>query len=259
MSELANGAGAAGIGPAPSPTPLSHRRLAELLAGTARRCDATPTERPASDDPAFTLLAAELTGVMDELPEAGKLCARVGLVDASHKLRELRDNLWAPLADWLLAVLARDVAGAAAVEQRFGPFRELPTDAEAAREDEAARWSRLRGAVARLGEHARSVLRAIAPDHAEAAPRKARRRPRPWHADTESRNRFVYEQCCEGLPYCLIIEETQARPEWEPLNAISSVKRAAGAYAERHALPPIPKRRGGRPPRAKNCAPDAAP
>ena len=68
-----------------------------------------------------------------------------------------------------------------------------------------------------------------------------------WDEATEARNKFVYEQCRELTLYKTIISQVCKRPEWEPLNRIPSVSRAAKAYAKRHALPPPPARKSGRP------------
>lgn len=68
-----------------------------------------------------------------------------------------------------------------------------------------------------------------------------------WDAETEARNKWVYDHCMKLTPYKTIIAQLAKRTEWEPLATIPSVKRAAKAYAQRHKLPAPPARQSGRP------------
>ena len=68
-----------------------------------------------------------------------------------------------------------------------------------------------------------------------------------WDSVTEARNKWLYEQCTEVMPYATIILRLKEKSDWEPIESISGVKRAANAYAERKGLPPIPRRQRGRP------------
>ena len=95
-------------------------------------------------------------------------------------------------------------------------------------------------------------LAAIPAEHsrepdAAAAPRTSPANGPKWDEATEARNKWVYEECIKLTPYKTIIAQLAKRTEWEPLTTISSVKRAANAYAKRHNLPPPPARHSGRP------------
>ena len=69
----------------------------------------------------------------------------------------------------------------------------------------------------------------------------------PWPPATLARNKWLYEQCCNGVPYKDIIRELQDMPaEWERLSEHSGVKRAARAYARRCDFEDPPIRRRGR-------------
>jgi hypothetical protein len=70
-----------------------------------------------------------------------------------------------------------------------------------------------------------------------------------WDNPTEARNKWLYEQCLEIVPYASIIRELGKNPEWAPIWSPSGIKRAANAYASRKKLRPIPRRQSGRPSR----------
>lgn len=64
---------------------------------------------------------------------------------------------------------------------------------------------------------------------------------------TEERDRFIYEQCCAGMPYGQIAAEVNKNSDWAPLETKNGAKDAAKRYAQRHQLPAPPRRQRGRP------------
>lgn len=72
-----------------------------------------------------------------------------------------------------------------------------------------------------------------------------------WDESTEARNKWVYEESLKAIPYKAIIAGVSKNSEWEPLNSIPSVKRAAKAYADRYDLAHPPARQSGRPTKRK--------
>jgi len=72
---------------------------------------------------------------------------------------------------------------------------------------------------------------------------------------TEARDKWIYDECCGRTPYKEIINELQRmiasgqQPEWESIESVNGIKRAAERYAARHDLPLPPKRASGRPKR----------
>lgn len=74
--------------------------------------------------------------------------------------------------------------------------------------------------------------------------------PTGWDAETEARNRWIYEECCAGTRYSAIIRQLpQQSSEWELINTPQGIRDAAQAYATRHRLQPPARRHRGRPPR----------
>ncbi len=71
-------------------------------------------------------------------------------------------------------------------------------------------------------------------------------------APTEARDKYIYDQCCASTVYKRIILDVKKRPEWDRIDSISGIRRAAQRYAMRHGLPLPPLRQRGRPSRAKN-------
>ncbi len=78
-------------------------------------------------------------------------------------------------------------------------------------------------------------------------------REHPGEATIEARDKWLYEQCCNCVPYKEILRlmEVQMPPEWELLTSVSGIRKAAITYATRHNLPPIPIRQKTRRPRAE--------
>lgn len=68
-----------------------------------------------------------------------------------------------------------------------------------------------------------------------------------WDAQTEARNKWLYEECCNVTIYKTIIAELEKRTDWEQITSPGGIKRAANAYATRKGLSSIPPRQGGRP------------
>ncbi len=59
-----------------------------------------------------------------------------------------------------------------------------------------------------------------------------------------NRNKYYYEKEITITPRKLILAEVNSTPGWSRFKTCNGVKAAASAYAKRHALPPIPRRRG---------------
>ena len=71
-----------------------------------------------------------------------------------------------------------------------------------------------------------------------------------WDQESEQRNKWLYEQCNANVPYQTIIIELKAkasRKQWNPIESVPGIKRAAEAYAKRMGLPLPPTRTPGRP------------
>jgi len=59
----------------------------------------------------------------------------------------------------------------------------------------------------------------------------------------ESRDQWIYEQCCKGIPYDTIAIQLKKKPKsWPRLYSKQGVRTAAIRYASRQGLPPIPRR-----------------
>lgn len=101
-------------------------------------------------------------------------------------------------------------------------------------------WARLEGESYAAGK--------LAPVDDESPTSDATQNDRPqWDENTESRNKWLYEECCKVTPYKKIIGSLKQRSDWEPLDSAAAIKRAANAYANRNSLPAIPRRQSGRP------------
>jgi len=67
-----------------------------------------------------------------------------------------------------------------------------------------------------------------------------------WDGATEARNKWLYGQCRDLVPYASIVFGLKEKAEWDPIESFSGIKRAANAYAARKGLPAIPRRQRGR-------------
>ncbi len=75
----------------------------------------------------------------------------------------------------------------------------------------------------------------------------ARRANRTWDDEMESRNRYIYERCCDGVPHCSIqVEVNRIFPNSDSLESTNAVREAAIRYARMHHLAPPPARQRGR-------------
>lgn len=63
----------------------------------------------------------------------------------------------------------------------------------------------------------------------------------------EDRDAWIYAKVTAGIPYKEILSELRKRSDWEPLETIEGVRRAARRHAERHGLKRPPSRHPGRP------------
>jgi len=66
-------------------------------------------------------------------------------------------------------------------------------------------------------------------------------------SENSARDRFCYDEWCKGTNCKAIKAAVNVHPAWDPLETIGGIKTAASRYADRMDLPPIPKRRAGRP------------
>lgn len=71
-----------------------------------------------------------------------------------------------------------------------------------------------------------------------ATPQTAKRRP----PANEPRDRWIYEQCCKGVPYDTIAIQLKDKRKWEPILSKQGIQQAAVRYQRRNNLPAIPKR-----------------
>jgi hypothetical protein len=61
----------------------------------------------------------------------------------------------------------------------------------------------------------------------------------------EARDKWLYQQCCNGVPYKEIqsrLEEEGRRKGWRKIGSVQGIRAAALKYAERHQLPAPPSR-----------------
>ena len=73
----------------------------------------------------------------------------------------------------------------------------------------------------------------------------------------DARDEWIYKQCCDLVKYPTIISRlAKDHPEWESINEPGGIRAAAKRYTERRGLPPIPKRKGGRPSSENRRAPN---
>jgi hypothetical protein len=80
-----------------------------------------------------------------------------------------------------------------------------------------------------------------------------------WDATTEARNKWIYQQAMEGVPWGEIVRKLRTKSRnWETLGSVNGVKKAADAYAAWRHLEPPPPRRAGRP-KGRKSAPKYAP
>ena len=75
-------------------------------------------------------------------------------------------------------------------------------------------------------------------DHAPA--------PAPPPSALDARDRWIYDECCNGTAYKTIRAELERHPEWDELLTVQAVHQAARRYADRNRLPRPPARRRGR-------------
>ena len=74
-----------------------------------------------------------------------------------------------------------------------------------------------------------------------------------WDKATESRNKWIYDECMKGTSHKKIRAELNRRigckeqPDWEPILTDNGIKGAATRYAIRKGKPQPPERRRGRP------------
>ncbi|WP_422928367.1 hypothetical protein [Singulisphaera sp. PoT] len=66
--------------------------------------------------------------------------------------------------------------------------------------------------------------------------------------ETESRDKYIYENCCNGTAYQKIINAVKRQSGWQSIDSVQGIRDAAKRYAERHNLAPPPPRQKGRPP-----------
>jgi hypothetical protein len=59
----------------------------------------------------------------------------------------------------------------------------------------------------------------------------------------EARDKWIYEQCCNGTYYMKIKAEVNRRKGWSKIASIQGIRSAALRYARRHNLPPPPPRK----------------
>jgi hypothetical protein len=65
---------------------------------------------------------------------------------------------------------------------------------------------------------------------------------------TEARDEWIYPQVMAGIAYAKIITRLGKKPKtWARIETENGIRKAALAYANRHGLPPPPKRKAGRP------------
>ena len=75
--------------------------------------------------------------------------------------------------------------------------------------------------------------------------------PLPAATANDTRDRWLYEECCRLTQYQTIINKLAKNAEWESIGTIQGIKRAANRYAKSHKLPKIPFRQPGRQPKQK--------
>jgi hypothetical protein len=68
------------------------------------------------------------------------------------------------------------------------------------------------------------------------------RKPVVRDRETESRDRFIYNECTKGTKLNVIIGEVGKRQNWTPIRSKQGIQAAAKRYATRHSLPPPPRR-----------------
>jgi hypothetical protein len=60
----------------------------------------------------------------------------------------------------------------------------------------------------------------------------------------DARDRWIYEQCCDGTPYDDIISQLRRNHEgWRYIKSATGIRNAAQQYAKRHKVSPPPRRR----------------
>ncbi len=64
----------------------------------------------------------------------------------------------------------------------------------------------------------------------------------------DQRDKWIYAQAIKGTAWASIKRALDRKPEtWERIETENGVKDAAKRYADRHSLPPPPRRKRGRP------------
>jgi hypothetical protein len=94
----------------------------------------------------------------------------------------------------------------------------------------------------RLLAACREYLEALG-EAAEETKRRGSRTARDSKLD--ARDKWIYQQCCEGTPYKDIVKELKEchrKKGWRRISSVQGVRQATSKYAERHNLPPITRR-----------------
>jgi hypothetical protein len=95
--------------------------------------------------------------------------------------------------------------------------------------------SQLDGTIRRILDE----LRGQAPDGQESVAGPPVKRD----GATESRDAWIYQQCCEGVPYKTIIAELNRKKCWVAIESIQGIRDAAKRFATRNGKPLPPARR----------------
>lgn len=70
---------------------------------------------------------------------------------------------------------------------------------------------------------------------------KAKQRDRD--KNLESRDKWIYDECCKGTPYDLIVSKLKKKPKsWDRIESKQGIRSAAKRYADRNGLPQVPRR-----------------
>ena len=71
--------------------------------------------------------------------------------------------------------------------------------------------------------------------------------PAPRDPSTEARDRWIYERCCAGDPYPVILAALGANAHgWNLIESVQGLHSAALRYAERHGYAPPAVRKNGK-------------
>lgn len=70
------------------------------------------------------------------------------------------------------------------------------------------------------------------------------KRPAPLRdQSTEERDQWIYEKCCSGTPYKIILSELKNIKKWQPIGTVQGIRDRSKEHAKRHNLPAHPPRR----------------